>query len=892
MVSDQRLHPPGGWLRLLAGLLLSLAILPMEASAQRDGRLVFGVFAERPPAVVQARFEPLVEYLEDSIPGVRFELRVLSPDSLDRSLQRNEIDLLLTTPTHYQVVRSENALSGVLATLMTTYRGETTMSFGGVIFTRADTGLRNLHDLTGLTIASPGERFLGGYQAPLREAIEAGVDLRRSNSFVFLPDHDAVVEAVLESRADVGFVRTGVIEDLIDQKRVDPEALRVIHRQRIGAFPYRVSTRLYPEWPLVTMPHIGPLMERRIAAALFSLETGDPVARQTDIAGFGPPSDYLSVERLTRSLGLPPFEAEGEVTWREIWVQYRLEASILAVASFIVSLLALALLMRHLALRRSEERFRRFFEDNASVLLLVDTRLGVVLDANEAAVRFYGWPREALVERPLSDIWDEEDWRGKGDREFGRNIHTARLRNGTTRFVEAHATPMESRGDGERMFVIVHDVTERVRAEEALAEQRRRLANVIEGTNVGIWEWNIQTGRILVNERWAEMVGYRLAELEPTTIETWEGFAHPADMEKANRLLKACFRGDADYYDAEVRMRHRDGHWIWVLDRGRVLEWTDDGEPLRMWGTHQDITARKRMEQDLQLAASVFVHAREGIMITDLQGHIVDVNAAFSEMTGWSREEVLGKTPAFLRSGRQDDAFYRRLWERLGRKGFWSGELWNRRKDGGLFAERITISRVTNADGEPTNYIALASDITDLKTYQKELEHQASHDALTGLPNRVLMADRLKLAMAETRRKGGLLAVAFLDLDGFKGVNDRYGHEMGDKLLIEVSRDFDAQLREVDTLARISGDEFVIVLGTLENEAAAVPIIDRLVEAAGRRRVIDGKDVQVTASAGYTFYPQDEPVDDEDLLKQADTAMYTAKEGGRNRACRYRPDDD
>jgi len=154
----------------------------------------------------------------------------------------------------------------------------------------------------------------------------------------------------------------------------------------------------------------------------------------------------------------------------------------------------------------------------------------------------------------------------------------------------------------------------------------------------------------------------------------------------------------------------------------------------------------------------------------------------------------------------------------------------------------------------------------------------------------VLMADRLRRAMAETRRKGGLLAVAFLDLDGFKSVNDRFGHEMGDKLLIEVSRDFAAQLREVDTLARISGDEFVIVLGALENEAAAKPVIDRLIETAARERRIDGKPVRVSASIGYTFYPQDEPVDDEDLLRQADTAMYAAKEGGRNRSCRYRSD--
>ena len=603
--------------RGVASLCLLCVAFPAGIANARHAELVFGVFAERPPAVVQARFQPVVEYLEASIPGVRFDLRVLDAASVDRALQRNAIDLLLTTPTHYQVVRSENALSGVLATLMTTHRGETTRSFGGVIVARADArDTEAIPDLAGKTIASPGERYLGGYQAPLRETIDAGLDPRRSASFVFLADQDAVIDAVLEGRADVGFVRTGVIEDLIDQGKVDPEALRVINRQRIGAFPYRVSTRLYPEWPLVSMPHIGPVMERRMAAALFSLEADHPVTQQTDIAGFGPPADYLSVERLTRSLGLPPFEADGEVTWRDIWMQYRVEASILAVASFIVSLLALALLMRHLALRRSEERFRRFFEDNASVLLLVDTGRGVVLDANEAAVRFYGWSREALVQRPLSEIWDQEDRRGKGESELGRNIHIARLRDGTTRFVEAHATPMEVQDHGEHMFVIVHDVTERVRAEEALAEHRRRLANVIEGTNVGIWEWNIQTGQIHVNERWAEMIGYRLAELEPTTIETWERFTHTGDLEKSNRLLRACFRGDADYYDTEVRMRHRDGHWIWVLDRGRVLEWTEEGEPLRMWGTHQDITARKRMEQDLQLAASVFVHAREGIMIT------------------------------------------------------------------------------------------------------------------------------------------------------------------------------------------------------------------------------------------------------------------------------------
>lgn len=437
------------------------------------------------------------------------------------------------------------------------------------------------------------------------------------------------------------------------------------------------------------------------------------------------------------------------------------------------------------------------------------------------------------------------------------------------------------------MFVIVHDITERERAERALNRERERLRNVIEGTNAGTWEWNIQTGETVFNSRWADMVGYELHELEPTTIDTWKRFVHPDDLPHSERSLEACFNRERDYYEVEVRMQHRDGHWIWVLDRGRILEWTADGKPLRMWGTHQDITARKQMEQDLQLAASVFVHAREAILITDLDARIIDVNAAFTEMTGWRRDEVVGHTPKFLQSGFHDRQLYRDMRERLRSAGYWNGELWNRHKNGELFAERLTISLVHDADGHPANYIALASDITDIKNYQRELEHRANHDALTGLPNRVLMADRLRQAMAAARRKHGKLALAFLDLDGFKAVNDEHGHDMGDRLLVDVAQDLGAQLRETDTLARISGDEFVIILGGLDQEPDAEAIINRLVQAAARERHIDGVTLQVTASIGYTFYPQDREIDDEVLLKQADTAMYWAKENGRNRACRY-----
>ncbi|MFP4252366.1 MAG: PAS domain S-box protein [Guyparkeria sp.] len=886
----------GGLVRALlrwCGLML-FAAFPVLSLAAPGDRLVLGIFAVRPVPLMELRFGPLVDYLDASIDSVDIEMRVLDLDDLDQAIARNEIDLLLTTPTHYELVRSENALSGVLGTLVTQHRGHSTRSLGGVIIARRDAeDIEQLADLEGRRIAAPGERFLGGYQAPMFEALQVGIDLRESAEFDFLGSHDAVVRAVLDGEAEVGFIRTGVLQELIDRGHVDPRKIKVINRQRLGDYPYAVSTRLYPEWPLVAMPHVELSLERQIAAALFSLDVDDPAARTAGIAGFGPPADYLPVERITRELGLPPFDGVGEITLTDIWAQHRNELLILALAFVLVALLTVALILRQLALRRSEGRFRRFFEDNASVLLLIDSDRRKILDANQAAAGFYGWPREELIGRSVDRVWScpEEQFdeiRAGGSAGGHCHIHTHRLRRGEDRRVELHVTPLNDHHRSGRLFVIVHDITERERAEKSLKRERERLRNVIEGTQVGTWEWNIRTGETIFNARWAGMLGYSLDELEPTNIHTWRDLLHPDDRQGAEKALEACFQGEHDSFESEVRMRHRDGSWVWVLTRGRVLEWTAEGEPSRMWGTHQDITARKQMEQDLQLAASVFVHAREAILITDLDARILDVNAAFTEMTGWRRDEVIGHTPRFLQSGTHDSEFYRRMRQRLRTAGYWSGELWNRHKNGDLFAERLTISLVHDAEGRPRNYIALASDITDVKNYQRELEHRANHDALTGLPNRVLMADRLRQAMATARRGDGRLALAFLDLDGFKSVNDAHGHDMGDKLLIDVARDLAVGLRETDTLARISGDEFVIILGGLDREADAEPIINRLVRAAARERHIDGTALQVTASIGYTFYPQGVELDDEALLKQADEAMYQAKASGRNRACRYR----
>lgn len=288
-------------------------------------------------------------------------------------------------------------------------------------------------------------------------------------------------------------------------------------------------------------------------------------------------------------------------------------------------------------------------------------------------------------------------------------------------------------------------------------------------------------------------------------------------------------------------------------------------------------------EEKLQLSSSVFSHAREGILITEADGTILEVNEAFSRITGYSREDVVGKNPRILNSGRQSKEFYAALWLNLHERGHWSGEMWNRRKNGEVYAELLTISAVKNTEEKAQHYVALFSDISDIKAHEQQLVHIAHYDTLTNLPSRVLLADRLNQGMTQAQRRNQRLAVAYIDLDGFKEVNDSHGHDVGDQLLIIVANRMKESLREGDTLARIGGDEFVAVLLDLTDVESCVPMLNRLLAAAAASIEIEGEVLHVSASLGVTFYPQAGNVDADQLVRQADQAMYQAKLEGRNR---------
>ena len=280
------------------------------------------------------------------------------------------------------------------------------------------------------------------------------------------------------------------------------------------------------------------------------------------------------------------------------------------------------------------------------------------------------------------------------------------------------------------------------------------------------------------------------------------------------------------------------------------------------------------------ILSAAFEATSYAVMISDADGTIVSVNAAFTTVTGWTAAEAVGQTPRILSSGRQDADFYEAMWRALESEGHWDGELWNRRKSGEVYPEYLTIDAMRGPDGAVTHYIAVFSDIQNRKQRERRLSYLAFHDELTTLPNRTLFVDRLERAVAMARRRGSQLAVLILDLDGFKDVNDTFGHEAGDLLLKGVAGRLKACLRDADTLSRLGGDEFAVLLPVIDGAASAREVASRLLVLLRRPFYMAGDEISVSASIGVALFPGDGD-SPEELMHCADQTMYGVKRAGK-----------
>jgi diguanylate cyclase (GGDEF)-like protein/PAS domain S-box-containing protein len=331
-------------------------------------------------------------------------------------------------------------------------------------------------------------------------------------------------------------------------------------------------------------------------------------------------------------------------------------------------------------------------------------------------------------------------------------------------------------------------------------------------------------------------------------------------------------RADGSHFIAEVTLSD-------VIYRGRKVIYC-------VW---RDITERRETEARLRLASSIMESTSEGVLVTDERGTIISVNPAFTQITGYSAEEAIGNKPNLLRSDHHGPAFYEELWQSLLTEGRWEGEIWNRHKNGTAYPQLLTINRIPARDGMPTCYASVFRDITALHQANERFQYLAFHDALTGLPNRALFHDRLAHAIERSRRDSLQLAVIFIDLDGFKEVNDSLGHDMGDLLLREIAQRIRSQVRRAtDTVARLGGDEFLVLMEDLKGPNHCEDLAAEIIDAISLPLELRDKVVSVGASLGLARFPEDS-VDAAELLKYADIAMYAAKAAGKNRFSRFRP---
>lgn len=442
----------------------------------------------------------------------------------------------------------------------------------------------------------------------------------------------------------------------------------------------------------------------------------------------------------------------------------------------------------------------------------------------------------------------------------------ATVDDGSLRWFRAFAHPcIDEAGKCTHADGLLIDITDLRRAEAAYTSffQQPTGLNMIaqpDGTIVN------------VNDVWEEITGYTPEELQGENL---LDYVEADDYEKTIAQLGELSPGmNVPYF--ENWCLHKDGSY-------RLLAWSvavSEGEGM-IYCTARDITEEKEADLRLEQAAAVFNHSGQGIIVTDRNGVIEDVNDEFCRITGYEADEAIGQPTSILRSGHHGNEFYEGLWGSQERDGLWSGEIWNKRKDGDVYPQILTITRVSNADENEVRFIAIFTDISQIKKTEAELQNLAHYDPLTHLPNRYLINELLEQALRRAQRGGRPLAVAFIDIDYFKNVNDSLGHLAGDQLLRTTAHRLSDTLRETDNIGRLGGDEFLLVLEDIQSANDVVTIAEKLISVLRLPVELNGTPISVSASMGISLFPEDGSTA-EALMSNADAAMYSAKEQGRD----------
>jgi diguanylate cyclase (GGDEF)-like protein/PAS domain S-box-containing protein len=440
---------------------------------------------------------------------------------------------------------------------------------------------------------------------------------------------------------------------------------------------------------------------------------------------------------------------------------------------------------------------------------------------------------------------------------------------------------VEQRRRAERELCRARDaLQERVEAGSAkLSHTEARLALALEASELGLWDWNLLTDEVH-HSHLEEIFGLTQAAVKSVRNDLRPRL-HPDDLPLLRRALVEHLKGRTDGYRIEYRVRHAAGHWVWVEDRGRVMERDARGKVTRMVGTRADISPRKLREEEQRLAATVFEAASEGIIILDPDYRLIALNEAFTRLTGYRREEVLGHNVARLMGSAEALRRYQSIRAELERQGTWQGELIETRKNGELYPQWLQLNVVRDGRGQVAHVVGFFADLTARRDAEERLRYLSHYDELTGLANRTLFKERLHEASQRARQEGRTAALLLIDLDRFKLLNDSLGHEVADQLLRQMSRRMTQTVPEADTIARLSGDEFAVLIDSYASLAALARLSSRLLAKLRTPMTVGGHELMISASVGISLLP-DNAWEISALMSQANMAMQHAKHLGGN----------
>jgi diguanylate cyclase (GGDEF)-like protein/PAS domain S-box-containing protein len=531
---------------------------------------------------------------------------------------------------------------------------------------------------------------------------------------------------------------------------------------------------------------------------------------------------------------------------------------------------------REQALLESENRYRQMFKNNQAVKMVIDPESGAIVDANPAACAFYDYTSDELRQRTLPEISlsSPDETRAKlqlaAAEKQGYFLTRHRLSSGEIRDVEIHSGPIEVRGR-RLIYAIIHDVTERNRAEKALRRSEEHFRSLIENASDMIAIVDVQGTLHYTSPSVERILGYRPQSITGSNI---YDCAHPEDMTAVAKALTEAFEGISSDNPVEIRIRHQDGAWRTIEGMTHRLD-RESGE--RLVVNSRDVTDRKHTEAVLHTHSAALEASMDGIAIINERGEFNYVNHAFLKLFGYrNRTDLIGQRWTLVQTRRSYPRLMKEILPSFLVNGEWRGESHGRRRDGHSFPIEVSMTRIGSGSA-----VCVIRDITERALAEEQIKHLAYHDALTNLPNRLLFQDRLTVALQHAQREVQKLAVLFLDLDRFKVINDSMGHDAGDSLLQEVAKRLQRCVRESDTVSRMGGDEFTVLLTNIGSSDDATRIARKILDAIRQPFRVTGREVHTSTSVGISLYPEDGS-EAESLLKTADMAMYQAKELGRN----------